>query len=92
MTRWLPIFDWTEAEVWQTIARSGVPYHPAYAAGMPRLSCVFCVLAGRKELVLAAKLNPRLAREYAQLEARIGHTFKADLSMAEIVAAANRPG
>lgn len=92
VTRWLPIFDWTEVEVWQTIARSGVPYHPAYAAGMPRLSCVFCVLAGRKELVLAAKLNPGLAQEYAQLEARIGHTFKADLSMADIVAAANRSG
>ncbi|HEY3482041.1 MAG TPA: phosphoadenosine phosphosulfate reductase family protein, partial [Streptomyces sp.] len=92
VTRWLPIFDWTEVDVWQTIGRSGVPYHPAYAAGMPRLSCVFCVLAGRKELVLAARLNPGLAQEYAQLEARIGHAFKADLSMAEIVAAASGSG
>ena len=88
VTRWLPIFGWTEVEVWQTIARSAVPYHPAYAAGMPRLSCVFCVLAGRNELVLAAKLNPALAQDYARLEARIGHTFKADLSMADIVAEA----
>jgi 3'-phosphoadenosine 5'-phosphosulfate sulfotransferase (PAPS reductase)/FAD synthetase len=89
VTRWLPIFDWTTEQVWTTIHRSGLPYHPAYNAGMPRLSCVLCVLAGKRELVLAARLNPELAREYADVEARIGHTFKADLSMAQIVAEAN---
>lgn len=84
--RWLPIFDWTEVEVWNTIRRSGVRYHEAYDLGMPRLSCVFCVLAGRKELVLAAKHNPELAAEYVAVEQRIRHSFKADLSMAQIVA------
>lgn len=88
VTRWLPIFDWSEVDVWQTIACSGVRYHPAYAAGMPRLSCCFCVLAGRRELVLAAKLNPELAREYVAVEKRVGHTFKADVSMAQIAAEA----
>ncbi|MDT7784987.1 MAG: hypothetical protein QOF58_3406 [Pseudonocardiales bacterium] len=83
--RWLPIFTWTADQVWTTIRRSGLPHHPAYDAGMPRLSCVFCVLAGPRELVLAARLNPALAAEYAAVERRIGHTFKADLSMAEIV-------
>lgn len=85
VTQWLPIFDWSEVDVWQTIARSGLRYHPAYAAGMPRLSCCFCVLAGRRELVRAARLNPDLAREYLAVEEQVGHTFKADLSMAEIV-------
>jgi 3'-phosphoadenosine 5'-phosphosulfate sulfotransferase (PAPS reductase)/FAD synthetase len=89
--RWLPIFDWTHDEVWATIRRSGLRHHPAYDAGMPRLSCVFCVLAGRRELVLAARLNPALATEYAAVEQRIGHTFRADLSMADIVAAAAKP-
>lgn len=88
VTRWLPIFEWTEDEVWRTIRASGVRYHPAYDAGMPRLSCVFCVLAGKRELVLAARLNPELAAEYAAVESRIGHTFKADLSMADLVAEA----
>lgn len=83
--RWLPIFDWSTDEVWTTIRRSGLPHHPAYDAGMPRLSCVFCVLAGQKELVLAARLNPELAAEYVAVEQRIGYTFKADLSMARIV-------
>jgi hypothetical protein len=46
------------------------------------------VLAGRRELVLAARLNPELALKYLEVERRVGHTFKADLSMAEIVEAA----
>ena len=88
--RWLPIFAWTETEVWDTIRRSGLRHHPAYDAGMPRLSCVFCVLAGRRELTLAARLNPDLAEEYVALEARIEHTFRADLSMAQITADAKK--
>jgi 3'-phosphoadenosine 5'-phosphosulfate sulfotransferase (PAPS reductase)/FAD synthetase len=86
--RWLPIFDWSDDQVWAIIRRSGLPHHPAYDAGMPRLSCVFCVLAGKRELVLAARLNPALAAEYVAVEQRIGHTFRADLSMADIVATA----
>ncbi|RAS59492.1 phosphoadenosine phosphosulfate reductase family protein [Lentzea atacamensis] len=89
--RWLPIFTWTQDQVWTTIRRSGLPHHPAYDLGMPRLSCVFCVLAGSKELVLAAQHNPALAEEYAAVEQRIGHTFKADLSMAEILRRAKEP-
>lgn len=88
VTRWLPIFDWTADEVWATIRRSGLPWHPAYDEGMPRLSCVMCVLAGERELVLAARLNPELAQEYLAVEREVRHTFKANLSMAEIVAKA----
>lgn len=86
--RWLPIFDWSDDDVWRTIRASGVPYHPAYDAGMPRLSCVFCVLAGERELVLAARLNPDLADEYAAVEQRIGHTFQNGRSMADLIAKA----
>jgi len=83
--RWLPIFDMTEDEVWATIKASGIPHHPAYDAGMPRLSCCFCVLASKGALVLAAKLNPELAEEYRQVEVRIDHRFRNDLSMADII-------
>ena len=89
--RWLPIFEWTEEQVWDTIRASGVPYHPAYDAGMPRLSCVFCVLAGERELVLAARLNPALADTYAAVEQRIGHTFQNGRSMADLIAKAADP-
>lgn len=85
---WLPILEWTVDDVWARIAAAGTRPHPAYAAGMPRLSCCFCVLASKSALVRAAQLQPALAAEYAAVEVRIGHRFKNDLSMADIVEAA----
>lgn len=86
VTTWHPILDWTEDQVWARIKASGVRYHWAYDKGMKRLSCSFCVLASRDDLACAARLRPAMARKYLELEQEIGHTFKADLSMAQIVA------
>lgn len=90
VTECLPLLHWRVADVWRRIDSSIAAdlVHPAYAAGMPRLSCTFCVLAPKAALVRAAQLRPDKAREYAELERRIGHSFKANLSMAEIVRAA----
>lgn len=85
VTTWHPILHWSEGEVWNRIRRSGVPYHPAYDQGMRRLSCSFCVLASKDDLVTAAGLRPDLAQEYVELEAEIDHRFRADMSMADIV-------
>lgn len=90
--RWLPIFDWSEELVWETIRRSGLPWHPAYDAGMPRLSCAFCVLSGRRELILAARLNPALVQDYVALEDEVGHTFRKDMSIRSIAEAAEQAG
>ena len=92
---WLPIHDWSEAQVWEDIQASGVPYHPAYGLGMPRLSCVFCIYAPRAALVLAGRHNPELLAEYAALEERMGHRFQPDLTLASIqeaVQAGEEPG
>lgn len=85
---WLPIHAMTEAEVWADIKASGVRYHHIYDAGMPRLSCRFCVLAGRKALVRAAQLDPAGAWKRAELEDRMGHTFQNGTSMLDIIAEA----
>lgn len=87
VTIWHPILRWSEAQVWGRIKASGVRYHWAYDEGMSRLSCSFCVLATRADLECAARLRPDLAAEYVALEQQIGHRFKADLSMAQVVAA-----
>ncbi len=87
---WLPILDWSEREVWERIERAGTRHHRAYDAGMPRLSCSFCVLASRAALVRAAQLRPELAQEYADIERSIDHRFRKDLSMSEIIEAAKR--
>ncbi len=85
---WYPIFDWPVAKVWQRIAAAGTRPHPAYAQGMTRLSCRFCVLASRADLVCSARLNPDLAARYAAVEVQTGHRFRNDLSMAHIIAEA----
>jgi len=85
---WLPIHGMTEVQVWADIRESGVKYHHIYDAGMPRLSCRFCVLAGRKTLVRAAQLDPRGARKRADLEDKMGHTFQNGTSMHQIIAEA----
>lgn len=82
---WLPIHGWTETEVWQDIRTHDVPHHWAYDRGMPRLSCCFCVYATKEYLMLAAQLNPGLAAEYVEVEARIGHNFQEHLTVAEVV-------
>jgi 3'-phosphoadenosine 5'-phosphosulfate sulfotransferase (PAPS reductase)/FAD synthetase len=73
---WLPIHKLTEKEVWADIRFSGVPYHPAYDLGMPRLSCPMCVFAPRAALMIAGKANPELLDRYVKVEKEIGHTFQ----------------
>ena len=83
---WYPIHDWPVAQVWERISAAGTRPHPAYRAGMSRLSCRFCVLVSRADLVCSARLNPELADRYAAVEQHTGHRFRTDLSMAEIIA------
>jgi len=73
---WLPIKSWTTAQVWESIRKSGAPYHRAYDLGMPRLSCMFCVFANPDALMIAGKENPTLLERYVETEKAIGHTFK----------------
>ncbi|MER6109290.1 phosphoadenosine phosphosulfate reductase family protein [Streptomyces hirsutus] len=85
ITTWRPIHGWSDAEVWREIARSGLPYHEAYDWGMSRLSCSFCVLGCEADNVLAARLRPAKAAEYAAREVEVGADFKHGLSMREII-------
>jgi len=85
---WLPVHAWHVAEVWARIAEAGTRPHPAYAAGMPRLSCRFCVLASESALIRAAQLDPEGAARRAVMEERMGHTFRQGLPMSTILAKA----
>lgn len=87
---WLPILEWSVEDVWARIKQAGTRHHWAYDLGMPRLSCCFCVLASRGALVCAAQNMPELAAEYARVESKIGHRFRQDLSMTEIIEAAKQ--
>ncbi len=91
VTVWHPIHELSTAQVWESIKASGAPYHPVYRH-VSRLSCSLCPLASRADLIAAARLRPALAEQYAAVEREIGHRFRADLSMTEIISAAERPG
>ena len=73
---WLPIHHLSEAEVFQAIAEAGESPHWAYAAGMSRLSCSFCIMASLADLTCAARLRPDLYAEYVALESELGKTFR----------------
>lgn len=83
---WLPIHEWKETEVWAHIAESRLRdlVHPAYALGMPRLSCVFCIFAPRAALMIAGRNNPELLAEYCTVEREIGHDFQHGKPLADI--------
>ncbi|MCW9046167.1 MAG: phosphoadenosine phosphosulfate reductase family protein [Alphaproteobacteria bacterium] len=72
---WLPIFQMSEAEVFAEIERAGEQPHWAYTAGMSRLSCMFCIMASRADLRIAAELNPEPYAQYVALERQIDHAF-----------------
>jgi 3'-phosphoadenosine 5'-phosphosulfate sulfotransferase (PAPS reductase)/FAD synthetase len=81
---WLPIHDWTQAQVWERIHTHNLEYHPAYDLGMPRLSCCFCIFAPSDALLLAAIHNPELFQEYLEVERETGHTFRQDTSLQNV--------
>ncbi|MFD9394991.1 phosphoadenosine phosphosulfate reductase family protein [Streptomyces sp. NPDC060000] len=85
VTTWRPIHAWSDRKVWREIARSRLPYHPAYDWGNRRLSCVFCVLGCNNDLVNGARRVPQLAAAFARTEAKVGADFKKGLSMREII-------
>lgn len=83
---WLPLHAWSTEEVWTRIraSRASDLVHHAYALGMPRLSCCFCIFAPKAALMLAGKHNPELLDEYVRVEQKIGHKFRIDLSLTEV--------
>jgi len=86
---YLPLHKMKLPEVWEYIDANGLRplVHYAYALGMPRLSCVFCIFMPKPALVLAGKHNRPLLKEYVAVEQRIDHRFRVDVTMADVLAA-----
>lgn len=73
---WLPIHELSTSEVFEMIAAAGEKPHWAYAAGMTRVSCCFCILSSKGDLQTAARLRPELYKKYVELEKKINHTLQ----------------
>jgi len=72
---WLPVHDMKTEEVFGTIAAAGQQPHYAYALGNERLSCVFCIMASKRDLANGAANHPELLQQYDALEKRTGYTM-----------------
>lgn len=81
---WSPILDWRVEHVWGSILESGVPSAHSYKVGMPRHSCIFCILATRSALLVAGTHNPELLDELCEIEIETGHTFQPSLSLVDL--------
>lgn len=81
---WLPIHDWSEAQVWECIRQHGNIYHPAYKLGNQRLSCALCVLASLNDLMNGAIHNPDTYRELCRIEAVTGYSFRQNLWLSDL--------
>lgn len=72
---YLPIHKLKKTEVFAMIEKAGQEPHWVYKAGMTRLSCCFCIMASRSDLMTAKRLKPALFAKYAETERRLNHTF-----------------
>lgn len=82
---WLPIFNYTEAEVFEAIAQAGQAPFWAYRSNR-RLSCVFCIMGCGGDLAHGARERPELLERYIELEERTGWTMFHGESLAERIA------
>ncbi len=80
----LPIHDYLEPQVYETIAQAGQEPHWAYSAGMTRLSCCFCIMASDNDLTIAARQNPELYRKYVEKEQELNFTLRQGKTLEEI--------
>lgn len=86
---WCPIFTLSTEEVFATIAAAGQQPHAAYAAGNERLSCVFCIMGSKNDILRGAIARPELFAEYVAMEERTGYTMHMSRkSLTQIVAEA----
>lgn len=67
---WLPILDYQLADVWRVHERECFAPHMAYAGGNTRVSCVFCIMSSRPDLLASSRHPDNLAiyREMVDLE------------------------
>lgn len=81
---WLPLHDWAESAVWQTIQAHGGNHHEAYTHGNKRLSCALCVLASENDLLNGARHNPTTYRELCRIEAVTGYSFRPNFWLSDL--------
>ncbi|MCK4983432.1 MAG: phosphoadenosine phosphosulfate reductase family protein [Victivallaceae bacterium] len=73
---WRPMLEYTEADIWVMIKKSGAKRHFAYDAGADCLGCACCVFSSHNDLRVEAKYNPKIAEKQIQLETDSGYRIR----------------
>lgn len=73
---WRPMLEYTEADIWSMVKKSGVKRHFAYDAGANRLGCACCIFSSHNDLRIEAEFNPAIAEKQIQLETDSGYRIR----------------
>ncbi len=76
ITKYSPILDYSESDVWEIIKAHDIPVHPCYSWGVSRASCAICIFSSNREIKIAAERAPHIVGKYTAAEKKISHTFR----------------
>ena len=80
---WMPIFDLTTEQVFETIREAGQSPFWVYLAGNDRMSCVFCIFGSEKDIRNGMRFNPDLFGDYLKVERQTGYSMFMNQSLAD---------
>ena len=81
---YLPVHTLKEQEIYNVIALAGQKPHWAYAEGMERLSCCFCIMGSVNDLQVAARCNPELYERYVRKERELNFTVRMGKTLEDV--------
>lgn len=73
---WLPIHNWTERDVWNTIRRHGIVVAIPYYLGFSRFSCAGCIFGSPSHFATLRFIMPEMFASLAAYEKEFGCTIK----------------
>ena len=59
----MPIFHWTDKDVWNFIREQEMDYCQLYDEGHKRIGCIFCPMANKKSIAIDRKKYPRIEKQ-----------------------------
>ena len=58
----MPIFHWTDKDVWNFIREQKMDYCQLYDEGYKRVGCIFCPMTDKKSIAKYRKKYPRIEK------------------------------
>ncbi|EIC95487.1 phosphoadenosine phosphosulfate reductase family protein [Lachnoanaerobaculum saburreum F0468] len=72
-----PIYDWTDAEIWEYIHENNIAYNELYDMGYSRVGCILCPLANKREKQRDILIFPAYKERYIKAFGKMLKTRKA---------------